>query len=178
MGPAASAVDMYERDNDTVVEIELPGMEKKDIQVAVSDDTLTIEGERKAETAVKEDYSCCERPIPLPVDDLWPPGPCPSQTCATRKDRHTSPIRPCQTHSPESHRDCGYDADAARRRAHGSPLHRQRGGSMRLARMGTSSSLPWRRLDNPVDTRWQRYARDGGELRSCDPLLEEQHLSL
>jgi HSP20 family molecular chaperone IbpA len=45
-----------------VVEIELPGMEKKGIQVTVSDDTLTIEGERKAETEVKdEDYSCCER---------------------------------------------------------------------------------------------------------------------
>jgi HSP20 family protein len=58
----APAVDMYERDNDMVVEIELPGMEKKDIQVAVSDDTLTIEGERKAETEVRdEDYYCCER---------------------------------------------------------------------------------------------------------------------
>lgn len=42
----------------------------------------------------------------------------------------------------------------------------------------TLSSMPWRRLNNPVDTRWQRYARDGGELGSCDPLLEEQHFSI
>jgi HSP20 family protein len=58
----APAVDMYEQDNEIVVKTELPGMEKQDIQVGVTDETLTIEGERKTETEIKEeDYYCCER---------------------------------------------------------------------------------------------------------------------
>lgn len=72
----APVVEMYDQDNETVLKMELPGMERKDIHMAVTDETLTIEGERKADTAVKdEDYYCCERrygkfyrAIALPTD--------------------------------------------------------------------------------------------------------------
>jgi HSP20 family protein len=58
----APTVDMYDRDNEIVLKVELPGMERKDIHMAVTDETLTLEGERKAEAEVKdEDYYCCER---------------------------------------------------------------------------------------------------------------------
>lgn len=40
---------MYERDNEIVMSIELPGMDKKDIHVGISDGILTIEGEHQAE---------------------------------------------------------------------------------------------------------------------------------
>jgi HSP20 family molecular chaperone IbpA len=40
---------MYDRDNEIVLKMELPGMEQKDIHMAGTDDTLTIEGERRAE---------------------------------------------------------------------------------------------------------------------------------
>jgi HSP20 family protein len=72
----APAVEMYDQDNEIVLKMELPGMERKDIHLAVSDDTLTIEGERKAAAEAKEeDYYCCERhygkfyrAITLPTD--------------------------------------------------------------------------------------------------------------
>jgi len=40
---------------------ELPGMKEEDIDVSLVGDTLTIKGERKAETEVKEEDYCCER---------------------------------------------------------------------------------------------------------------------
>ena len=41
---------------------ELPGMKEEDIDVSLVGDTLTVRGERKAETEVQEeDYHCCER---------------------------------------------------------------------------------------------------------------------
>jgi HSP20 family protein len=58
----APAIDMYDQEHEIVVKVGLPGMEKEDIHVAVTDDRLTIEGERKAEAETKEeDYYCCER---------------------------------------------------------------------------------------------------------------------
>ena len=45
-----------------MVRAELPGLKEEDIDVSVEGDTLTIKGERKAESEVKEeDYYCCER---------------------------------------------------------------------------------------------------------------------
>jgi len=53
---------MYEKEDKFVVKAELPGMKEEDVDVSVSDDTLTIKGERKAESEVKEEnYYCCER---------------------------------------------------------------------------------------------------------------------
>ena len=42
-------VDFYKEKDDLVVKAELPGMEKEDIEVNVTDHTLTIKGEKKKE---------------------------------------------------------------------------------------------------------------------------------
>ena len=66
--PAASmkintpAVDLYEEKDDIVVKAELPGMEKDNIEVNLSDRRLTIKGEKKQEQEVKkEGYYRSER---------------------------------------------------------------------------------------------------------------------
>jgi HSP20 family protein len=51
----APAVDLYEEKDDIVVEAELPGMEKDNIEVNLADHTLTIKGEKKKEAEVKEE---------------------------------------------------------------------------------------------------------------------------
>jgi len=58
----APAIDVFEKEDKFVVKAELPGMKEEDIDVSVVGDTLTIKGERKTESEVKEeDYYCCER---------------------------------------------------------------------------------------------------------------------
>ncbi|MCS7250584.1 MAG: Hsp20/alpha crystallin family protein [candidate division WOR-3 bacterium] len=55
-------IDMYEKGNDIIVEAEIPGLEKEDLSVTVSENSLTIKGEIKKEKEVKEkDYYLCER---------------------------------------------------------------------------------------------------------------------
>lgn len=55
-------VELFEREGKLVLRAELPGMKREDITVEVTDGTLTIAGERKAEQEVKEkDYYRCER---------------------------------------------------------------------------------------------------------------------
>ena len=54
-------VEMYEKDDKFVVRAELPGMKKEELDISVLGDTLTIKGERKAKSEVKdEDYYRCE----------------------------------------------------------------------------------------------------------------------
>ena len=58
----APPIEMYEKEDKFIVKAELPGMKKEEIDISVVGDTLTIKGERKTETEVKEeDYYCCER---------------------------------------------------------------------------------------------------------------------
>jgi HSP20 family protein len=58
----APAIDVFEKEDKFVVKAELPGMKEEDINISVVGDTLTIKGERKAESEVKEDnYYYCER---------------------------------------------------------------------------------------------------------------------
>ena len=58
----APAIEVFEKEDKFVVKAELPGMKEEDIDISVVGDTLTIKGERKAESEVKEeDYYCCER---------------------------------------------------------------------------------------------------------------------
>jgi len=55
------AIEVFEKEDKFVVKTELPGMKEEDIDISVVGDTLTIKGERKAESEVKEeDYYCCE----------------------------------------------------------------------------------------------------------------------
>jgi HSP20 family protein len=49
------AVDVYQEQDDIVVKAELPGMDKDNIDVIVSDHLLTIKGEKKKEEEVKEE---------------------------------------------------------------------------------------------------------------------------
>jgi HSP20 family protein len=49
------AVDIYETENELVVKAELPDFPEKDIDVRITNNTLTIRGERKFETGVKEE---------------------------------------------------------------------------------------------------------------------------
>jgi HSP20 family protein len=48
-------VDMYEKDENLVVEAELPGIEEKDVNIEVSEDAIKIEGEKKGEVEVKSE---------------------------------------------------------------------------------------------------------------------------
>jgi len=58
----APALDVYEEKDDVVAKAELPGLSKEDIEVNLTDSTLTIKGEKKKEEEIKEkDYYRCER---------------------------------------------------------------------------------------------------------------------
>jgi HSP20 family protein len=58
----APVVDVAEREKDYEITAELPGMEEKDIEVNLSDDVLTIKGEKKEEKEEKhKDYYLSER---------------------------------------------------------------------------------------------------------------------
>ena len=55
-------LEAYEKEEEYVVKVELPGMKKEEIEVSVMEDTLTIKGERRVEEEVKEEnYYLCER---------------------------------------------------------------------------------------------------------------------
>ncbi len=70
----APAIDMYETDEKLTVEVELPGLEAKDVEISLEDDVLRIRGERRFSSEVKEEnyhrieraYGMFERSIPLP----------------------------------------------------------------------------------------------------------------
>ncbi len=50
-------VDIYETNEDIVVKAEIPGMKKEDIEISITDNVLTIKGEKKQERKMQnEDY--------------------------------------------------------------------------------------------------------------------------
>ena len=56
------AVDIYETEGEIVVKAELPGMDRKDIQLNLENNVLTIRGDRRFEKETKEDnYQRIER---------------------------------------------------------------------------------------------------------------------
>lgn len=58
----APAVDVYEDEHNVTLKIEVPGIEEKDIDVRVENNTLTVHGERKFEKDEKEEnYRRVER---------------------------------------------------------------------------------------------------------------------
>ncbi len=69
-------VDLYETENDVILKAELPGIDKKDLEVTVTEDSVHIKGEKKEETEVKKEnyyrkeisFGKFERIIPLPVE--------------------------------------------------------------------------------------------------------------
>ena len=68
------SVEVFERDNNLVVRAELPGLDKDDVKVELTDDGLVIEGERKREREERLEggyrseieYGRFYRMIPLP----------------------------------------------------------------------------------------------------------------
>ena len=68
------ALDVFEKENEFIVKAELPGIKEDDIHVSVVGDTLSIKGEKKTESEVKEEdyyrsecsYGSFYRSIPLP----------------------------------------------------------------------------------------------------------------
>src|ERR1700737_4680629 len=58
----APAVDVYEDEHKITLKIEVPGIDEKDIDVRVENNTLTVHGERKFEKEEKEEnYRRVER---------------------------------------------------------------------------------------------------------------------
>ncbi|GBE01208.1 MAG TPA: Hsp20/alpha crystallin family protein [Nitrospirae bacterium] len=58
----APSVDIFEDTDNVVIKAELPGMKKEDIDVNLTDDTITISGEKKKEEKVeKKNYYRLER---------------------------------------------------------------------------------------------------------------------
>ena len=51
----APAVDIYEDGHNIVLKIDVPGIDEKDIDVSVQNNTLTVHGERKIEKEEKEE---------------------------------------------------------------------------------------------------------------------------
>jgi HSP20 family protein len=61
-GAWAPAVDIYEHDGNIVLKAELPGVDPKDVDVRLENNTLTLRGERKVDNEVKQDsYHRVER---------------------------------------------------------------------------------------------------------------------
>jgi len=72
----APRVDVYEKDNNIIVEAEIPGAKKEDIEVKIRDNNVIIKGEVKKEEEKKEEnyyrserfYGVFERVLPLPAE--------------------------------------------------------------------------------------------------------------
>jgi HSP20 family protein len=61
-GTMMPSIDISETDAELKVEAELPGVDQNDVEVVVSDNLLTIKGEKKAEKEEKKkDYHLVER---------------------------------------------------------------------------------------------------------------------
>jgi HSP20 family protein len=61
-GVMAPSIDVSETETELKIEAELPGVDEKDVEVVVSDNMLTIKGEKKSETEEKKkDYHLIER---------------------------------------------------------------------------------------------------------------------
>ncbi len=59
---ASPSVDIFEDKDEVVVKAEIPGMVKEDVDVNITENTLTISGEKKKEEKVeKKDYYRIER---------------------------------------------------------------------------------------------------------------------
>jgi HSP20 family protein len=73
---AEPAVEVAESDGDVVVKMEVPGVEKDQLNLTVSDDQLTVRGETRKESEEKRKnyyrqeirYGAFHRTVPLPVE--------------------------------------------------------------------------------------------------------------
>ena len=71
----APAMDMYETKDDVYVQVELPGVKEKEVQVSITNDVLTVKGERARQQELSDDnshrlerwFGKFERSIELPM---------------------------------------------------------------------------------------------------------------
>lgn len=49
------AIDLYQHENEMVVEAELPGLDLKDVEVSATEDSISIRGQSRFEREVKEE---------------------------------------------------------------------------------------------------------------------------
>jgi HSP20 family protein len=91
-GPAqvnlVPSIDVTENDKELVITAEMPGLERKDVEITFDDDVLTIRGEKKVEQTADGDtgknYQVSERSYGVFLRVLQlPPGIDPSQVQAT-----------------------------------------------------------------------------------------------
>jgi HSP20 family protein len=74
LSPWSPAVEVFQRENQLVVRADLPGLKKDDVKIEVTDNALTIQGERKQESEENREgfyrsersYGSFYRAIPLP----------------------------------------------------------------------------------------------------------------
>ena len=74
-GSASLPLDMYQTDDEVVVKAAVPGMKAEDVQISVTGDMLTIKGETKEKSEVKEKayhireqrWGAFERSVSLPT---------------------------------------------------------------------------------------------------------------
>jgi HSP20 family protein len=72
---AAMPIDMYQTDENVVVTASVPGVKPEDVDITITGDTLTIEGQSRAENEVKkEDYFRQERSYGAFARSLTLPG--------------------------------------------------------------------------------------------------------
>ena len=114
-------VEMFERDNELVLRADLPGLTKDDVQVELSENGITIEGERKNEQEEKrEGYYRSERSYGkfyrhLPVPD----GVNPEDAKATFRDGVLEVTMPAPKHAERKARRLEITGERQHQRAAG-----------------------------------------------------------
>lgn len=72
----APRMDVYEKNGQLMVKVELPGVKKEDVKVEIDQGDLVINGERKTESEIKEEdyyrmeraYGSFHRRLPIPFE--------------------------------------------------------------------------------------------------------------
>jgi len=54
----APSVDIYETDDELILTAEIPGLDEKDIEIQIEDNTLSLKGERQFAKETKEENYC------------------------------------------------------------------------------------------------------------------------
>jgi HSP20 family protein len=75
-GPLEPAAEVAESDGEVIVKLEVPGVDKDQLHVSVTDDAVTVHGETRKETEEKKQsyyrqeisYGAFRRTVPLPAD--------------------------------------------------------------------------------------------------------------
>ena len=54
------AIDVYQTDTDVVIQAPIAGVRPEDLEVSISDEMVTIKGERKVKTEITKDNFLCQ----------------------------------------------------------------------------------------------------------------------